>query len=92
MFYLERRQFLVPWSAVPERHQAGTLSQIQCSWQNKYRLNPWQYRQEKDREAKVEAELKAELKEKLQNDAKTDEAASDSAAVKQESKKSSGDK
>ena len=49
-------------------------------------------RQEKDREAEVEAELKAELKEKLQNDAKTDEAASDSAAVKQESKKSSGDK
>ena len=32
------------------------------------------------------------VKEKLQNDAKTDEAASDSAAVKQESKKSSGDK
>lgn len=49
-------------------------------------------RQEKDREAEVEAEMKAELQEKLQNDAKTDEAASDSAAVKQESKKSSGDK
>lgn len=53
-------------------------------------------RQEKDREAEVKAELKAELKNRLKKDADQDatneDSESETAAAKQESKKSSGDK